>query len=389
MATTPNPERTASRLRRQNHRAGAAWLGYAAAMPPDALRRIIHVDMDAFFASVEQRDNPNLRGVPLAVGGSRERGVVAAASYEARRYGVRSAMPSVTARRLCPDLVFVRPRFDAYKAVSQQVHAIFARYTPLIQPLSLDEAYLDVTEPLRAGGTATAIAAEIRAAIRAEVGLTASAGVSYNKFLAKLASDHRKPDGLYVITPRMGPAFVEDLPVGRFHGIGPKTAARMVALGIRTGLDLRAQTLEFLRDRFGKQGDYLYGIARGVDERPVQPDRVRKSVGAENTFERDITAWDEALAAVTPVLAKVWAAYERGGHQGRTVTVKVKFADFQQVTRSRSFPAPVRTPGELERTSLDLLHPFFPCARGVRLLGVTVSGLEGAPAPAQLSLGLG
>ena len=198
--------------------------------------------MDAFYASVEQRDDPSLRGVPLAVGGSRERGVVAAASYEARRFGVHSAMSSVVARRRCPGLVFVRPRFDVYKAVSQQIRAIFARYTPVIQPLSLDEAYLDVTTPLLDRGSATAIAAEIRAAIRQETGLTASAGVSYNKFLAKLASDHRKPDGLFVITPRMGPAFVEALPVGKFHGIGPVTAGRMQALGIHTGLDLRQRS---------------------------------------------------------------------------------------------------------------------------------------------------
>jgi len=188
---------------------------------PNLLRRIIHIDMDAFYASVEQRDNPELRGVPLAVGGSRERGVVAAASYEARKFGVRSAMASVTARRKCPELIFVPPRFDVYKSVSQQVHAIFTRYTGVIQPLSLDEAYLDVTAPLIDRGSATAIAEEIRAAIRAETGLTASAGVSYNKFLAKLASDHRKPDGLFVITPRMGPGFVEDLPIGKFHGVGP------------------------------------------------------------------------------------------------------------------------------------------------------------------------
>jgi DNA polymerase-4 len=203
------------------------------------VRRIIHVDMDAFYASVEQRDDPSLRGIPLAVGGSRERGVVAAASYEARRFGVHSAMPSVTARRRCPELVFVRPRFEVYRAVSAQIHAGFVRYTPLIQPLSLDEAYLDVTAPLLDRGSATAIAAEIKTAIRAETGLTASAGVSYNKFLAKLASDHRKPDGLFVITPRMGAGFVAGLPVGKFHGTGPVTAARMSALGIHTRLDLR------------------------------------------------------------------------------------------------------------------------------------------------------
>ena len=244
--------------------------------PPDetiALRRIIHVDMDAFYASVEQRDDPSLRGLPVAVGGSRERGVVAAASYEARRFGVHSAMASVTARRKCPELVFVRPRFDAYRAVSHQIHDIFARYTPVIQPLSLDEAYLDVTSPLLDRGSATAIAKEIKIAIRAETGLTASAGVSYNKFLAKLASDHRKPDGLFVITPAMGPAFVETLPVGKFHGVGPVTAARMNALGIHTGLDLRQRSRAFLIEHFGKAGDFYHGIARAEDDRPVNPDR--------------------------------------------------------------------------------------------------------------------
>ena len=351
-------------------------------------RRIIHVDMDAFYASVEQRDNPSLRGLPLAVGGSRERGVVAAASYEARRFGVHSAMASVTARRRCPELVFVRPRFDAYKAVSQQIHAIFARYTPIIQPLSLDEAYLDVTSPLIERGSATAIAEEIRASIRAETGLTASAGVSYNKFLAKLASDQRKPDGLFVITPRMGPAFVETVAVGRFHGIGPVTAARMNALGIHTGLELRQQSRAFLTAEFGKSGDYLYNVARGIDHRPVQADRQRKSVGAETTFERDLKHWEEVAAALEPVFTKVWAAYSRGGHTGRTVTVKVKYADFRQVTRSRSVPEPVAMRGTLERISLDLLRPLFPLARGVRLLGVTLSNLavESRTGPGQMAL---
>jgi DNA polymerase-4 len=358
--------------------------------PAPTQRRIIHVDMDAFYASVEQRDDPSLRGVPLAVGGSRERGVVAAASYEARRFGVHSAMPAVTARRRCPDLVFVRPRFDAYKVVSQQVHAIFARYTPLIQPLSLDEAYLDVTAPLLDRGSATAIAAEIRAAICAETGLTASAGVSYNKFLAKLASDHRKPDGLFVITPRMGPDFVEGLPVGKFHGIGPKTALRMNALGIHTGLDLRAQSRAFLAEHFGKAGDYLYGVARGVDDRPVEADRVRKSVGAETTFARDLLCWEEVAPALAPVFAQVWQACTRGGHMGRTVTVKVKYADFQQVTRSRSATAPVTTQVALEQVSFDLLRPLFPPRLGVRLLGITLSNLDAGPGQdaAQLALAL-
>jgi len=271
-------------------------------------RRIIHIDMDAFYASVEQRDDPALRGLPLAVGGARERGVVAAASYEARKFGVRSAMASVTARRKCPDLIFVPPRFDVYKAVSHQVHAILACYTALIQPLSLDEAYLDVTTPLLDRGSATAIAEEIRARIRAETGLTASAGVSYNKFLAKLASDHRKPDGLFVITPRMGPSFVEALPVGRFNGVGPVTAARMAELGIRTGLDLRARTLAFLNAHFGKAGAYYYGLARAEDDRPVSADRERKSLGSETTFARDLLEWEEVARALAPVLASVWAS---------------------------------------------------------------------------------
>ncbi len=228
-------------------------------------RKIIHIDMDAFFASVEQRDNPALRGKPVAVGGARERGVVAAASYEARKFGVHSAMASITAKRRCPELIFVPPRFDVYTAVSQQIRAIFAEYTPVIEPLSLDEAYLDATENPKGIASATRIAEEIRAKIRTETGLTASAGVSYNKLLAKLASDYRKPDGLFVITPAMGPAFVEALAVGKLHGVGPATTAKMNRLGIRTGFDLRAQTLPFLNEHFGKTGHYYYWIARGID----------------------------------------------------------------------------------------------------------------------------
>ncbi len=287
--------------------------------------------------------------------------------------------------------MFVPPRFDVYKVVSQQIHAIFARYTPVIQPLSLDKAYLDVTVPLLDLGSATAIAAAIRAAIRQETGLTASAEVSYNKFLAKLVSDHRKPDGLFVITPRIEPAFVEGLSIGKFHGIGPVTAARMNALGIHTGLDLRQQSRAFLAEHFGKSGDYLYGVARGVDERPVQADRVRKSVGAETTFERDIRRWDEVIVALTPVFAKVWAAYGQGRHAGRTMTIKVKHADFQQITRSRSVAGSIAAREELEQISFDLLQPLFPTERGVRLLGVTVSNLTAQARldPAQLAFGLG
>lgn len=339
-------------------------------------RKIIHIDMDAFYASVEQRDNPELRGRPVAVGGSALRGVVAAASYEARRFGVRSAMPSVTAKRHCPELIFVKPRFDVYRAVSLQIREIFAEHTALIEPLSLDEAYLDVTENRRNIPVATEIAEEIRARIRAETGLTASAGVSYNKFLAKLASDHNKPDGLYVITPKMGPLFVEALPVGKFHGIGPATAAKMQKLGIHTGADLRAQSLEFLQRHFGKAGYHYYWISRGVDERPVRPDRIRKSVGAENTFQTDLFALEEARTELLPIVAKVWRYCDGHGIRGRTVTLKVKYADFRIITRSRTLQVPVSGQAELERLSLALLEGVFPVQKGIRLLGVTLSSLD-------------
>src|SRR6201985_2719782 len=280
-------------------------------------RKIIHIDMDAFYASVEQRDNPELRGKPVAVGGSRERGVVAAASSEARKFGVHSAMPSTTAKRKCPDLTFVNPRFDAYKAISLQIREIFAAYTPIIEPLSLDEAYLDVTENLKGILSATQIAEEIRARIRAETELTASAGVSYNKFLAKLASDHRKPDGLFVITPKMGPAFVETLPVRKFHDVGPATARKMSALGIESGFDLKGQTLEFLQQHFGKVSSYYYWAARGVDEPPARADRTRKSVGAETPFPADLFAYEAAQGALREIVDKVWEYCAASGIAGR------------------------------------------------------------------------
>jgi DNA polymerase-4 len=336
-------------------------------------RKVIHIDMDAFYASVEQRDDPGLRGKPVAVGGAQERGVVAAASYEARRFGVRSAMPSVTAKRRCPDLIFVRPRFDVYRSVSQQIRAIFSHYTPLIEPLSLDEAYLDVTENLKGMASATEIAEEIRARIRSETGLTASAGVSYNKFLAKMASDERKPDGLFVITPKMGPAFVARLPIGRFHGIGPVTAARMERLGIHRGGDLKAWTLIDLQAEFGKAGPYYYGLARGIDERPVCAHRVRKSVGAETTFRVDLLTPEEARAALEPLVSKVWSYCAENSLHGRTVTLKAKYADFRQVTRSRTLEAPVSSRAEFESVVATLLESLFPVQQGIRLLGVTLS----------------
>jgi DNA polymerase-4 len=340
-----------------------------------ARRKIIHIDMDAFYASVEQRDNPELRGKPVAVGGSSGRGVVAAASYEARRFGIRSAMPSVTARRKCPELIFVRPRFDVYRAVSHQIRGIFAAYTPLVEPLSLDEAYLDVTEDLKAMSSATEIAEQIRARIRSETGLTASAGVSYNKFLAKMASEEGKPDGLFVITPRMGPTFVENLPVGRFHGIGPVTRARMERLGIRDGGDLRARSLLLLQQQFGKVGPYYYALARGIDEGPVCPDRVRKSIGAETTFHADFFTLDEARAALDPLIGKVWSYCEESTIRGRTVTLKAKYADFRQVTRSRTVEAPVVSRAAIEAIVSALVEPLLPVGKGIRLLGVTLSSL--------------
>ncbi len=338
-------------------------------------RKIIHVDMDAFYASVEQRDNPELRGKPVAVGGARERGVVAAASYEARKFGVYSAMPSVIAKRKCPDLIFVKPRFDAYKAISHQIREIFAEYTPIIEPLSLDEAYLDVTENLKGIISATRIAEEIRARIRAETELTASAGVSYNKFLAKLASDHQKPDGLFVITPAMGPTFVETLPVRKFHGVGPATAKKMALLEIATGLDLRGQSLAFLQQHFGKAGSYYYWAARGIDERPVRADRIRKSVGAENTFPVDLFTYEAARDALREIVDKVWGYCDGSGIRARTVTLKVKFANFQQITRSRTGQMQITTRSELEQLGNALLEPIFPVTKGVRLLGVSLSSL--------------
>jgi DNA polymerase-4 len=339
-------------------------------------RKIIHIDMDAFYASVEQRDNPDLRGKPIAVGHGARRGVVAAASYEARTFGVRSAMPSVTAQRQCPALIFVAPRFEVYRSVSLRIREIFADYTPLIEPLSLDEAYLDVTENLRGLPTAVATAAEIRQRIFDVTGLTASAGISYNKFLAKLASDYRKPNGQFVVTPDKGAAFVEDLAVGKFHGIGPVTADKMNRLGIETGADLRTRSVEFLTQHFGKSGPWYYAISRGEDDRPVRPDRERKSSGSETTFAEDLR---DAAAIEREVLGQadeVWAWCQKANAFGRTVTVKIKFADFQQATRSRSLTAPVASLAVLHEMSLGLIRSVLPTPKGIRLVGVSVSNFE-------------
>ncbi len=285
----------------------------------------------------------SLRGRPVAVGYAAARGVVAAASYEARTFGVKSALPSVTAMRRCPDLVFVPPRFDVYRSVSQQIHAIFAEFTDLIQPLSLDEAYLDVTANRKGLPTAWLTAKAIRARILEETGLTASAGISYNKFLAKLASDHRKPNGQFAVTPDMGAAWIETLPVSRFHGVGPVTAAKMERLGITTGADLRAKSMDFLIDHFGSSAGWYHAIARGEDDRPVNPNRVRKSSGSETTFDRDLTDLAEIEAGVLRMADDVWAWCEGRQAFGRTVTVKIKYQDFRQITRSRSHQGAVDT----------------------------------------------
>lgn len=340
------------------------------------LRKIIHVDMDAFYASVEQRDDPSLRGKPLAVGGDGPRGVLTTCSYEARKFGCRSAMPSVTAKRLCPQLIFRPPRFPVYTAISHQIRDIFLDYTPLVEPLSLDEAFLDVTEDLRGIGSATRIAELIRNRIKQETGLTASAGVSYNKFLAKLASDQNKPDGLCVIRPGEGAAFVAALPVRRFFGIGPRGAEKMASLGIETGADLVACDIHFLRQHFGSQADYLYRAARGIDLRRVKANRPRKSVGAERTLDRDISSGAALREVLERIIALAWARITRAEARGRTVTLKLKYKDFTNLTRSRSLSTAIASEAEFARIGHELLGEVLPLAQPVRLVGLTLSALE-------------
>jgi DNA polymerase IV len=340
------------------------------------LRKIIHVDMDAFFASVEQRDNPELRGKPVAVGGAGGRGVVAAASYEARAFGVRSAMPSVTAQRLCPDLIFCKTRFDVYREVSDQIRAIFRSFTPHVEPLSLDEAYLDVTDDMRGIGSATRIAELIRTDIRAQTGLTASAGVSYNKFLAKLASDQNKPDGLCIIRPGQGARFVQSLPVRRFHGVGPRGAEKLANLGIVTGADLAAKDADWLRSHFGSFGEYLFRAARGIDLRPVRANRIRKSIGGERTFFEDISAPEDLRETLERIIAIVWDRIAEKNAKGRTVVLKLKYTDFQLATRSRTLAQPVADRATFAATARALLEDEMPLPRPIRLMGLTLANLE-------------
>lgn len=358
--------------------------------PVDVLqRKIIHIDMDAFFASVEQRDHPELRGKPVAVGGSSGRGVVAAASYEAREFGVRSAMPSVTAKRRCPDLIFVKHRFEVYREVSRQIREIFKTHSDLVEPLSLDEAYIDVTQDKMGIGNATRIAEMIREEIRKQTQLTASAGVSYNKFIAKIASDQNKPDGMCVIKPHQGAAFVAQLPVRRFFGVGPKTAERMAKLNLHTGADLRAQSEDFLRQHFGKSAGYLYRACRGIDHREVKPNRIRKSVSNERTYGDDLVTDAQLQDAFDNIVDITWKSIEKSGSRGRTVTLKARYADFRTITRSHSVDHWIDNKTEFSEISHNLLAQIMPVENGIRLLGLGLANLEGAEQQAEPSVAEG
>lgn len=353
---------------------------------PTEIRKIIHVDMDAFYASVEQRDHPAYRGKPLAVGGSRERGVVAAASYEARQYGVRSAMASALAYRKCPHIIFVKPRFDVYKKVSLQIRTIFQEYTDLVEPLSLDEAYLDVTTNKKGLPSATLIAKEIRQRILDTTGLTASAGISINKFLAKTASDLNKPNGQYLIKPEQAADFVATLPIHKFYGIGKVTAEKMHGLGIQNGAGLRAWSEASLVKQFGKSGRYYYQIARGIDSREVNPNRIRKSIGAENTFPEDLSREKEMLEALQEIAAEVAGRMQKSQRQGKTLTLKVKFSDFVQITRSKTLSYAFSSLDTIGMLGQELLIQEKLDGRAVRLLGLTISGLDQAEEGGQLTI---
>lgn len=339
------------------------------------MRKIIHIDMDAFFASIEQRDHPEYRGKPLAVGYAGARGVVAAASYEARRYGVHSALSSKTAQRKCPHLIFAHPRFDVYKAVSHQIMEIFEEYTDLVEPLSLDEAFLDVTNNHKNIKSAIQIAKEIKAKIREKTHLTASAGVSFNKFLAKIASDVNKPDGLYVILPKNAETFIGELVIEKFYGVGKVTAKRMHQLGIKTGMDLRQFSEQQLVTVFGKMGTLFYQYARGIDNRPVEPDRIRKSIGAENTFMADIDQVSVLLLELEKVAQDVAGRIGRADFHGRTVTLKVKYANFTTITRSKTFAAIVEDFDTLYAIGKELLAEVDISPK-VRLIGLSVKNSD-------------
>lgn len=336
-------------------------------------RKIIHIDMDAFFASVEQRDNPELRGKPIGVGGGSKRGVLTTASYEARKFGVHSAMPGYLAKAKCPDIIFVKPRFEAYKEASNAIRDIFSRYTDLIEPLSLDEAYLDVTACKKELLYATDIAIEIKKDIVRETQLTASAGVSYCKFIAKIASDIQKPNGITVIKPKQAIVFLESLPIEKFYGVGKVTAKKMKAAGIHTGLDLKAWSKLDLAKRFGKSGRFYYDIVRGVDDRPVKSERVRKSLGVERTFEEHLKSITELEDMLATVMDMFMSRLEKNNSFGRTITLKMKTADFQIMTRSSSMDSPIRDRAQINKMALQLLRDNFEDGMSIRLMGLTSS----------------
>ena len=339
-------------------------------------RKIIHIDMDAFYAAVEQRDNPDYRNKPIIVGGRPDsRGVVATCSYEARRYGIHSAMPSAQAVRLCPQAIFIKPRFDAYREASEAIRGIFARYCDQVEPLSLDEAYLDVSASELFMGSATLLAKQIKLDIRRQTGLVASAGISYNKFLAKMASDLDKPDGLSLIKPDQALDFIEQLPVGKFHGIGPATEKKMHELGILRGIDLRNMPLSQLQQHFGKAADHYYAIARGIDLRPVNPHRDRKSVGVETTFDQDIGDPELIVSHLQTLLQQALLKLTEKRLEAHTLTVKIKYQNFVQITRSRTLPQAISNSPDIFSLLPQLLQNTEIGEKKVRLLGVTLSAL--------------
>ncbi|MFP4018645.1 MAG: DNA polymerase IV [Bacteroidales bacterium] len=353
-----------------------------------SVRKIIHIDMDAFYASIEQRDNPDLKGKPVAVGKGSERGVVSAASYEARKYGIRSAMSSKIARRKCPHLIFVKGRMEHYKEVSKEIMEIFYEYTNLVEPLSIDEAFLDVTINKKNLQSATLIAKEIKEKIFYKTQLTASAGVSINKFLAKIASDYDKPDGLFVIKPHEAEQFVEDLPIHKFHGVGNVTAQKMKKLGVHNGRDLKEKTQPWLIKNFGKAGIFYYQISRAIDEREVNPNRERKSVGTEKTFEKDLQTPFEIITALYHIEHELMRRMERAGSFGRTLTLKIKFSDFRQITRSKTIPQKIDNFDLLHSTTKEIYNTLQLENSKIRLLGLSVSYLDTDQKPEAVQLEL-
>jgi DNA polymerase-4 len=338
-------------------------------------RKIIHIDMDAFYASVEQMDNPELKGKPIAVGGSENRGVVAAASYEARKFGVRSAISGVMAKKNCPELIFVHPRFDRYKEISKKIHAIFHEYTDLVEPLSLDEAYLDVTQNKKGNPSATLLAKEIRTRILNEVGLTASAGISVNKFVAKIASDYNKPNGQKTVNPDEVLSFLEELPIRKFYGVGKVTTEKMYQLGIFTGLELKSKSLEFLSTHFGKSGAFYYHVVRGIHNSEVKSDRITKSVAAEHTFDTNLSSEIFMLEQLEKIATSLERRLKKQNIAGKTVTLKIKYSDFSQQTRSKTVPYFIADKGLILENIKELLYQER-MKDSVRLLGISLSNLN-------------